>query len=454
MITISGIFICVLGAWAMWKSSWFLLLLLVFSFPFSATSVVNWGSQNGLPVSIFFALLYVLRVSVNLLLSKKFVGFPPFQTTLFIIFLSSILFSLLTPYLNLGYTFQAVDPAGSLGSTFSLSISSESFKQTSYFFLWFLVVLCSSCNLKTAEQFLIIVKTVIYSSIFVSIWGWMQVIFSVFGISYPFWLFNNTLNPSGMGYLQKIEGLSLSRMSSVSTEPSIFAAFVVLSISFLLSFLLNGTVLIQKSYDIFIFIFLVTTVLISTATTGYASVVFFFLLTIISVILYKRVYRKTLFWFFAGSIFLMIVFLSFYYFLVEFRSIFDNFIFGKKETFSFIQRFNSTQFALEEFQKFPLNGLGIGSMTVYSLPYWLLANTGIFGFLSFALFYLSLFANPIKLMMFQKSKEMRSYNLATIYSLLTMLFVGFVSGFPYVFGFFWLPIILSFNTNALFRGRN
>ena len=130
-------------------------------------------------------------------------------------------------------------------------------------------------------------------------------------------------------------------------------------------------------------------------------------------------------------------------------------IFGRGDSFSFSQRFSSIAYALRAFSDFPVFGLGINSMTVYSLPFWLLANTGIFGFISFCVFYASLFRSPLALL---RKLSIPSWlwglALGSLFALLSLLFITTLTGFPYVFGYFWLPILLAMSQRSFIAKSN
>jgi hypothetical protein len=453
VLTSTGAVILLLAGSAMLRSSWTLLAMLVFSIPFSATSIVNFGDKNGLPPSLFLAVLYILRIAFDRLMQKKIWPVQPLSSLLFFVFFLALVVSLMTPFLNNGYRFDAVDPAGGLKAEFQLAIGAEVFKQLAYFVLWFLVVIFSVVDLRTELRCKKMVRVGLISALFVSLWGWMQVALSVLGLPYPHSIFNNTANPSGQGYSAKIEGFSISRMSSVSTEPSTFAAFVLICAAIVLGFLLQQSSVFSKKRDLAILFFLVVTALASTAATGYLGVVFLVFLGVLTAIFTGRVQSKLAV--FSGLMLMLVLSSAVigYGLSDGFRAAFDQFVFGKRDSFSFAQRYTSTQFALDEFQKFPLIGLGIGAMTVYSLPFWLLANTGVFGFFSFGLFYLSLFTVPSKLLGLNREGAGRGFGQATLFALIMLGFLGFLTGFPYVFGYFWWPIMLSFNANAFLRGN-
>jgi hypothetical protein len=452
VLELTGVCILIVGFLAMMSSSWNILQLLVISIPFSATSVIQLSSQNGLPPSIFFAVLYLIRFLFDRLRQRKLPCLPAIPSVCFLLFLFALLLSLTTPLMHRGYSFFAVDPAGGLMAEYRLGISGEEIKQLGYFVLWFLVVFCSVVDLYSTDRCMQLLRIMVYTAIFVAIWGWMQVTLSMFGIQYPYQIFNNTPNPSGQGYLQKIEGFSVSRMSSVSTEPSTFTSYILGCAAIVSAFLAERIKIIQERWDFLIFSLLILTILISTAITGYFGIVFLVFLIAINVLSSRKIHLKLLITFEVLVILVIFAAISGYVFSESSRSIIDNFLLGKKDSFSFIQRYGSTQFALQEFVKFPVFGIGIASMTVYSLPFWLLVNTGIVGTITFVLFYSSLFVLPYKLT-HHKQRISRAFGKATVLALFIMIFVGCISGFPYVFGYFWFPIMLSVNSSTFARGQ-
>ena len=456
-LTLTGVLVLVVSIILFFRSSFTLLLFVLVSVPFSATAVFNLDNGDGSSVSatLVLAILYVLRRALAVLLAGRIRLVGRMPLAYLATFIGALGLSLITPFLNPGVPFEAVDPKGALEASFVLHLSAEHIKQLAYFLVWGLFLLFAASDLTTLRRLKVALRVLLYTGVFVSIWGWMQVVLSVLGVPYPFYIFNNSAIGFLQGYKQVIENLNISRMSSVSAEPSVFATYILVLLSLLLGFLLIGVPVLGIRRDRWLALFFVLTAMVSTAATAYTGLLF---LTLLTLVVLPRVRARPL----APLVLMVAALLLFlltlpvlYWSIPLVQQIVDGVIFGRGDSFSFSQRFLSIVYALRSFSDSPVFGLGINSMTVYSLPFWLLANTGIFGFVTFYVFYASLFRAPLALLRnLGMPNWLRGLALGSLFALLLLLLITALTGFPYVFGYFWLPVLLVMSQGSFLTKSN
>lgn len=445
-LTLTGALVLVAASVMFLRSSFALLLFALASIPFSATAVFNLQTGDGASISatLVLVILYVLRRALVVLLTGRIRLVARMPVAYLAAFIGALGLSLITPSINPGITFVGVDPKGTLEATFTLYLSAEHLKNLAYFMVWGLFLLFAASELTTLGRLRVALRVLLYTGVFVSIWGWMQVVFSILGIPYPFYIFNNSVSSFLQGYKQVIENFNISRMSSVSAEPSVFATYVLVLLSLLLGFVLAGVPVLGIRKDRWLALFFGLTAVASTSATAYTGLLFLTLLTLVALPRVRTKPLTPLILIMTASLLLLLFLTVLYWSVPLVQQMVDSVILGRGESFSFSQRFSSIVYALRGFSDFPVFGLGINSMTVYSLPFWLLANTGIFGFITFYLFYASLFRSPLVLLRNLGTPNwLRGLALGNLLALLLLLFITALTGFPYTFGYFWLPILLA-----------
>ncbi|AWR86209.1 hypothetical protein [Meiothermus taiwanensis] len=446
LLTATGALVLVTAIVLFFRSSFALLLFVLVSIPFSATAVFNLQSEDGASISatLVLVIMYIFRRTLTTLLEGRIrlVGRTPLA--LLAVFIGALGLSLATPLLSPGITFTGVDPKGALEATFTLYFSVEHLKNLAYFLVWGLFILFATSDVTTLDRLKVVLRVLLYTGVFVSLWGWMQVILSILGMPYPFYIFNNSTNGFLQGYKQVIEELNISRMSSVSAEPSVFAAYILVLLSLLLGFLLVGVPVLDIHRDRWLALFFALTAMASTAATAYTGLLLLIFFIVVS-LPYVRAKTLALFALILAALLLTSTVLAVLYWSVPLvQQVVDSVIFSRKDSFSFSQRFLSIIYALQNFADFPVLGMGINSVTVYSLPFWLLANTGVLGFFTFYMFYSSLFRAPLALLRNPGMPNwLRGLALGNLFALSLLLFITALTGFPYVFGYFWLPIFLA-----------
>lgn len=456
-LTLTGALILIVGVVLFFRSSFDLLLWVLISIPFSATAVFNLGegeSGVGISATLVLVSLYLLRRFLTIIVTGRIRLVGGLPLSWFAVFLGALGFSITTPALNPGLTFIAVDPRGALEATFTLYLGIDHLKNLAYFLVWGLFLFLATPELADLGRLRVVIKTLLYTGIFVSLWGWMQVGSSLLGLPYPYQIFNNTASGVGQGYKQAIEGLGISRMSSVSTEPSVFASYILVLIALLLGFVVIGVPLLGIRRDRWLAAFLALTVLASTASTAYVGLGFLTIITVVALLRTRNNLLIPLIWMLSGLLAFLLVSPLIYWGIPLVQGVVNNFLLTRADSFSFGQRFLSVIYALQSFSNFPIFGLGINSMTVYSMPFWLLANTGIVGLISFYGFYASLFRAPVSFLRRSSNTAwLRGLAMGSVFALLLLLLITALTGFPYIYGYFWLSISIALSVGAFLPKR-
>jgi len=399
-ITPIGYAIIALGLVAvMLPSRTAILYLTIFFMPFTATAVINLQNPSfGLQPGYFLGALLMARHVFEWLFSRSRPRLNHFQRltlTPFVIFVVVAGLSiLLIPFRDHVYVRR---PSGDYQM---LRIGMENFTQ--FFYLVYVILLTISiaaCKLESNEIRRAI-RVLLASSIFVSLWGWLQLYMYYAGIPYPDFIFNNSASFL-QKYEQKIRLLGFKRMNSVAPEPSMFARFLLMPTFLCFYYVYNkaGSVLKPK-HAMWLAIFFALTLVFtssSTALVGLGGSLFIFVLYILSK--RGRVSAKT-YTINDGIRTVFLVFASFVGIPFFIYSI-ATFAFGltTDQMFQFVEilliekpdsQSGSTRFAgalqgLQLFSANPLFGVGWGSNRTFDLLTNLLSTTGIIGALMFFL---------------------------------------------------------------------
>jgi len=284
-ITPIGYFIIALGLVAvMLPSRTTILYLTIFFIPFTATAVVNLKTPSfGLQPGYFLGLLLMARFILEWLFGRaghrlshlQRMTLMPFVLFVFVAGLSI----LLIPFREYVYVRR---PSGDYQL---LRLGMENFTQFAYLaYVVFLTITIAACKLEP-DEIRRAMRVLIASSIFVSLWGWLQFYMYYAGISYPDFIFNNSASFI-QKYGQKIRLLGFKRMNSVAPEPSMFARFLLMPTFLCFYYVYNkaGSVIKPKSALWLAIFFAVTLIFTSTSTAlvGLVGSLFLFLLYILS----------------------------------------------------------------------------------------------------------------------------------------------------------------------------
>ena len=284
-------------------------------------------------------------------------------------------------------------------------------------------------------------------AIFVSIWGFLQFFCSLLNITYPAYIFNTSATGSALGYLETLDDIGITRVSSVAVEPSIFAACMLIALVFALFAVVRNQPLISKWWDRFAVAIIFGALVISTSTIAYLGLLVVFVIYLCSLV-YMRILRGRqviVLLLLAGFLVLAIALFS------PAQDMIYSLIVGKGESYSGIGRAYSVALAAQYFLQYPVLGLGWGSVTSHDLIFKLLSNTGILGFSVFSYFMISLLRR-----LWRGSKtvgisnpEWRWWSRCLLAACLVMVFTNITTGFDFVFEHFWFLLGLAMSVPSL-----
>lgn len=447
-ITPIGWILIPLGLASYWSAPERLYVLMIFFLPFSATAVANIGSadaSSGVQASIFFGALWILRELPKFRHSagsqlREHLRKPIGQLKLFGLV---VLISLIMPlWINGGVYIQ--DPEFAHPNSGPLQFTFRHITQTLYLFYGLvLTVLVAFRNSKVTE-FLRSIRIFVISAIFVSVWGFFQFFCYSLGIPYPAYIFNTSTTDSAMGYLQELEDIGLRRISSVATEPSLFAACMLLALVFALFALVRQQPLISKVWDRLAVAIILGALLISTSTIAYLGLAAVSVLYLFALLRLKILRAKYVILFLASAALLEL----FYLLSSSAQDVVGSMILGKNQSYSAIGRLYSVLLAAEYFLQYPILGLGWGSVTSHDLVFKLLSNTGILGFFTFFIFLMSLLRRLLRAMKTVASE--RTWQVVCcLTAFLTLMFTNITTDFVFAYGHLWFVLGLAISAATL-----
>lgn len=443
-ITLIGFLLIPLGIILfLFKPGW-LFYSFIFFIPFSATAVLNVQSITfGVAPAHFFALLWVTRRVIDNFAGKAFYVHKKSKAVLgsLLLFLFVASLSLMMPNIIAG----EIEVYKGNPLMFAPVAHGFTFSNASVFlFLVFAVLMTIfvSLEINRPEKFKGAIKIFLISAFTVSIWGFLQLLTHYAGISYPAFLFNNSISDAiVLGPIAVTEG-GAARIFSTTPEPSVFARYLLSALPLAMILLVKKIKVFGGVFILPCFVFVYILALILTVST---SAYFGLAFMSIAALFFLRKYKELSLFFKIAGLFLLalgaVVFVN--------PGVFDNIMqmtVFKALTFSGMERIFAFQEALGLFSAYPLLGVGWGSNTSFDLISYLLANSGLFGALCFALFVLSAYKHFRWLQKNNKiGFETKAYIGGIGLSLLTGIFLNLTGGFDLVFLHLWflLGLLLS-----------
>jgi hypothetical protein len=413
----------------------------VFFLPFSATALANigfMGATSGLQATIVFGTLWMLREGQKTLKKSGIWNSQEMKTSVrqlrFFMFVVGL--SLLMPiWINGRLTVDCPDLFCNDSSPVRFSL--RYITQTIYLAYGVIITIFVALRNSDLREFRKSVRVLLISAIFVSFWGFLQWYCYRVGMAYPSFIFNTSTTESAMGYLQELRDLDLTRISSVATEPSMLAQFILIALVFALFAVFGQRVVISKFWDRMALVVTVLILLLTTSSTAYVGLAVLLPVSLLSLWYLGHLNVKPLA---IIGFFLFVLYVAFARSQLL-QAVADQMIFSKAESYSGIGRFNSVVLALGYFRTYPLLGIGWGSAPSYDLVVKLLSNTGILGLLTFALFVKSVFSRLWKSMSrptSQKRLSERTYWACCLLVASFMLIVtNELTGFAFVYGHLW-----------------
>jgi hypothetical protein len=429
-----------LGLFFFFFSPSLLYWCMVFSLPFSATAVVNldfMGASSGLQATIVFGGLWMLAEGHKTLRKSGFWHSNQMKTSVrqLKVFLFVATLSLIMPlWINGRLTVYCPDLL--CNDSAPLRFGARHITQTIYLAYGIMITVLIAARNADLRQFRKSVRVFLISAICVSFWGMLQWYCYRAGISYPAFIFNTSKTDSALGYLQELSDFGVARISSVATEPSMLAQFMLIALVFAIFAVFAQRVVISKFWDR---LALVTTILILFLTTS--STAYVGLAILLPVSLTGLWYLGRLSALLVLGVALAVIALYLVYTNSQLIQDFANkLIFSKAEDYSGVGRLNSVLLALNYFRAYPLLGIGWGSASSYDLIVKLLSNTGILGLVAFVIFLNTVFSRLWKLMKPRTPHNVseRTYWACCLLVASFMLIVtNELTGFAFVYGHLW-----------------
>jgi hypothetical protein len=385
-ITLTGLFLVPLGVVAFLARPKWLYALTIFFVPFSATSLINsrtGDTGSGLQPATFLGGLLLLRVGMDAIFRMK-IYFPrAIRKPLLLVFLFVVAcgISLIMPLIIDGKIL--VMTHGALGSPVEplfFKSSNITYWIATLFGLFFAGYVARQ-NLE-AEEFQKTLRVYLASGIFISLWGIMQAILFVLHIPYPAAVFNNSASPYALGYDKSLESVAVPRVSSVALEPSVLALCLVGMLPIVIAAVMGRRRIFGKYMDWFTLLLLLLTLALTTSSTGYVSMGV--LILAMAWTLYKYG-RLNVLWM-VGILIVAGAGVAAAVVIPPVRDLLQEVVFSKADSLSAIERGTIVLRDAEYFQQYPILGLGWGSAPAHDLVLGILANTGVIGLASFALF--------------------------------------------------------------------
>lgn len=417
-VPVTGIIAMLLSILALFIGHRALLVCAVFFMPFSAVAVINFpGIDKTISYQLFFSLTYLMSF---LILKTKFLEVLNYKFSLYGIFfvLYLIFVSLFAPHADFS----------------SFYINKSSFFQVVYLIIGVLLTISIGLDVYKYRYYKLILTTITWSMLVASLIGEYQLLSFCFDWYYPSEIFNNSVNPSLQGYTAVYDN-GMKRISSVSSEPSIFSQWLVICFSLFIFMRIYG-----YKIGIFTSIVLINGFLVLILSTSASAYLGIFIVAVMSVLLY--VHKSRSIKLIGGALLL-----SFFLISLALPFLFD-FLMMKLESYSFIERFASLVFGWDKFLESPIFGMGWGVVTVHSLIISLLANSGALGFMIFSYWMLR---ETIISMKLSKEKIILLRAQSVLLAVLVMMFLQILTGFDYTYSFFWILLGLLVGENLLVR---
>lgn len=443
-ITPIGIFIIPLSVILFFVSERLLYSLLIFFIPFSASAVANISLGNkssGVMLFTYIAALWIVRILLQIIYRGK-LFFPSYQRQsliLLIFFLFVAGMSLIMPVIINGRIELLSPYLGEQIEGVSHPLYLTTFHITRFIYLMIGILFTVFLSIRNSREELIFytIKLYIISAIFVCIWGWLQQICYFIGKPYPT-IFNNSITPSAQGYIAFFEDINVKRISSVTVEPSILAQFLITALPFIIFSIYFDKPIISKNIDRLSLFLIISVLAISTSSTGYFGLIVMLIMIFWVLVLLKQISLGKF------SLFFIIFTLIFTLALsnIGIKEVFEVSIASKFGSYSFRERMNSITLAFSYFMRYPLLGLGWGSVTSHDLFVRTLADVGIIGFVVFISVIISILKRLARARIYliaQCNYQVVFFAGASV-AFITLLMVCVFTSFPFVFGHFWFTI--------------
>lgn len=455
-ITGTGAILILLGSILFFTSHRWIYILTVFFIPFTGTALINFPSGFWLQPFQFFGILWILGELARVFVAGK-VRLPPFRgLSLFFLFLfvGVVALSMIMPII--------IDGKILIQSTQLLDYSSAPLEftyrnLTAYLYILFGAIITTLMAARNSqrEELLFTLRIYTLSGLFVSFWGWLQFFCYQFDLPYPYAVFNNATNVMARGFIQvvtELETVQTTRISSVSTEPSVFAQYLLTVVPIFIYSTVQKQPLWSRRIDRFALFMILSVLLLSTSSSAYIGLAFLGLATFLVLSISGKLNWK---------IMAILATLPFCGFLVYFgfpvvREVVQFFVLSKLQEGSGLERLFAILYAWEYFKEYPVLGVGWGSVTSFDLIVNLLSNSGVLGLTSFFLVIIYCLGRLIRAVRMSHGPQPargpvapETLGVGLILSLTTLMAVQMVAGFLYGYGYFWFILGMVIGVGSL-----
>ncbi len=418
---------------------------------FSASSVLNVGEgDNGsaMQVWMWFGFLWLLRVMLDRLSTLSFSADRRIlRPCLWLLaFLLAGIASLVMP-LYINGKLEITSPLLFDGSQAPLYFSWHHVTQVLYLAFGVVIAICVAHRNLEESQRHDTERVILISAIFIAAWGVMQFVCNITGVKYPDAVFNNSGSPAGLGFLSQLDDVGVSRISSVTLEPSVLAQNLAVLLPLTLPAWMGKRPVLSVAYDRLSTILLFAVLILSTSSTGYLGlfILVFLLLGVLvrtgAISLSRAALAVT-----AVSVVAVGMAAAIVASVPVVRDVVNSTLLDKAATYSGLERVMTIQLAYGYFEKFPLLGIGWGSAVSHDMVVLLLSNVGIIGALIFFGAMWCVVHSSWRSMESLESSASLS-RVTWFLSLTVFLCTGLFSGFPLSLGSFWLVIGMAIATS-------
>jgi hypothetical protein len=407
-------------------------ILTIFFIPFTATALVNIdrGSEySTVSPYFYFAFAYALySFLARLIRDGAVIRTKALMLSCFIIL------SVALSYVNLmlGSGFEVDSPI--LTDDESVTLVRDFLPylpQFIYLLLGLVFMLILSAQMRNVHVRIESIRVFLFSVTFASFWGLYQILSYYLGYHY-LTIFNSSLHEAAQGHQQFLG--EIKRVSSVSVEPSIYSQVLIVALVFVALHISNGICIFTRTFDKFIFFLFGASLLITSSSSALVAIALFLLISPYYV--FRNNYVKIILTPVYSVVFFILIYFSLNYFGHS-----------KLDSYSAYERFKSVYLASLYFINSPLFGYGWGAVTSHDLVFRLLANVGLVGAFSFFLLFLFAYLNAsggVRFSVFARRRDDLAFFQASVISLLCLLSLFVVTGFPYYFGHLWLVLGFCF----------
>ncbi|EGD50587.1 hypothetical protein TheetDRAFT_2603 [Thermoanaerobacter ethanolicus JW 200] len=448
IITPLGYILIPMGFFVFFSYPSYLLGLLVFFSPFQAASVINFKNLNfGVQPGYFFAILWIIHEIINILRGKKFTIVKE-QKMIIMLLINFFVVSASSILMPLFLSDKNITVHNPKGYDVLLSFSRTNITQLLYLLTNLTVTILIVLGLRNLSEVKKLIKILLYSCFFALVYGIYQLMCYLLKLHFPYWLFNNNIGYS-QGFNQMVG--NIKRISSIATEPSMYAFFLLMMIPIILSVRISKNNIISKKMVTVLLYLTIAEIILTTSSTGYIGLLFFISIYTIYNFLHSirggRKYQQSLYYIIrtVGIITgLSIISLNIYIFVFGLANVINalaSLTVDKFNTLSGQERLQGFLNGLNLFINYPVFGVGYGSNRTYDLITTILSNTGILGFISFSMIIIIAIKILMKYIKVARNDE-KFIMIGLLFSLLNAIFAFTISIPDLIFLYFW--IILGF----------